>query len=107
MIPTTGPDPSRREFLAAAGALAAASLGVQAAQTPQLERAAPPAPARAEGDGKITSTTVSEASRLAGIEFTEPEREMMARTLPRQVATFKSRQKAGFLSNELAPAMVF
>ncbi len=100
----------RRAFLSgtaglvAGGLLAPARAGAAAVRSgaggPQ-PASPPPAPAG------IASSTIEQAEKLAGIEFTPAEREVMARTLPEQIGNFRARQKAGVLPNDLAPACVF
>jgi Asp-tRNA(Asn)/Glu-tRNA(Gln) amidotransferase A subunit family amidase len=99
---------SRREILVSAAAfgatVASAALareGVAGAQE-QAAGAAPPAPSDA-----ITSGTIAEAEKLAGVSFTQAEREQIVRTVGDQVDSMKSRLAFGALDNQLPPAQVF
>jgi Asp-tRNA(Asn)/Glu-tRNA(Gln) amidotransferase A subunit family amidase len=97
------PHPSRREFLAAG--IAAAGASGLSAQPPS--RPAAPSPDAPGKPGAVTADTIGEASKLSGIEFTEAERATMAKTIPRQTASFHTRQTIGYFPNGLAPALVF
>ena len=55
----------------------------------------------------ITTATIAAAERLAGITFTEAERETIAATIGEQLAMLAARAAGGELPNDLAPAMVF
>lgn len=96
---------TRRRFLAASGAAAAAGAslttrGAEPVVPSQPANSAPPVPG-------VSAETIPEAEKLAGIEFTPAERETMRGSLPEQVAMLRSRQRMGALPNELAPALVF
>jgi Asp-tRNA(Asn)/Glu-tRNA(Gln) amidotransferase A subunit family amidase len=88
---------SRREFVASLAALGActATGGLHAG------------PEAAPRDASITAASIAEAEKLAGIAFTEREREQIARTVAEQVDTFRARLACGPLPNECAPATVF
>ncbi|MEX2219925.1 MAG: amidase [Phycisphaerales bacterium] len=111
-----GPVATRREFLAA-GVAAAAIPALAMAQPPAggggaaPPAAAPPGAPGAEGAegarGGITPATIAAAETLVGIEFSESERALMARSLGQQVARIKRRQGASPLENGLAPALTF
>ena len=58
-------------------------------------------------DQAITPAIIAGAERMAGIRFTDSEREMIARTIGEQIDLFADRVKAGAMPNDLAPAMVF
>lgn len=99
---------SRREILASAAAfgatVASAALGREcvAGVQEQATGAAPPTPSDA-----ITSGTIAEAEKLAGVSFTQAEREQIARTVGDQVGTMKARLAFGALDNQLPPAQIF
>ena len=58
-------------------------------------------------EGAVTTAVVAAAERLAGISFTESERETIAATIGEQLAMLAARVAAGELPNDLAPALVF
>lgn len=88
-------DLSRRAFMGVgAGALLARSAGAAPIQ-PETE-AAP----------EIGGATISEAQKLAGLEFDESECDMVARSAQRRVEAYEAR-RAFPLSNATAPATVF
>lgn len=102
-------DLDRRAFLAWATVLAAgsgcadrgATVTAQADAASSLPSQLPATPP------PIPLEIIEHAERLAGITFTQPEREMMSRTLADQISTMSSRQKLGPIPNSLAPACVF
>ncbi len=117
------PHPSRREFLAASTALAAAAALERVAvgqpapappSTPSVPAAAPGAatpPAASspppDAGGGIGAEVIAAAEVLAGIAFTPAKREMMAKSIGRQIERFKHRQSIPLPENGLAPALTF
>jgi Asp-tRNA(Asn)/Glu-tRNA(Gln) amidotransferase A subunit family amidase len=96
---------SRRQFLASTG-LAATAAGL--AKGSQAEMRQPEtSPRPSDAFSPIKSETIEAAERLAGVEYTPPERELLAKSIGRQVQRFKRRQDAPLPSNDLAPALVF
>jgi Asp-tRNA(Asn)/Glu-tRNA(Gln) amidotransferase A subunit family amidase len=97
-------DHSRRNFLTSvvAGLVATAnSRAGNAQQVNALQAARAASPERA-----ITATTVAEAEKLVGMEFTPEERQMLADSLPDQVRSFEARMGYG-PPNDVAPAFAF
>ena len=108
-MPTPADTPSRRDLLASAASLAllpiaGSPIGAAAAADDEEEPNAWPETPDA---GSITVATIAAAERLAGISFTDAERETIAATIGEQVAMLAARVAAGELPNDLAPAMVF
>jgi Asp-tRNA(Asn)/Glu-tRNA(Gln) amidotransferase A subunit family amidase len=99
-----GDDLTRRAFLATSAAGALIGGRADGAEL-EVERAAQPAE-EAAGDAEINAATVAEAQKLAGLEFTEAEREMVARGMDRRVDAYRRRREVE-LANTLAPASVF
>lgn len=95
---------TRRVFLRTAALAAGAAAG---AGTAHAQPAEAPRPEGAEGENAITPETIAQAEKLAGIEFTDGERRMLARTVGRQAAGFRERAAHGTLPNDLAPAWTF
>ena len=93
---------TRREFILATGATAAAITvpqPVRGAPSPGALQEATEAPA-------ITARTLAEAEQLAAIELTEQEREQALEDLEQQIDRFR-RRRAHALANGDAPATVF
>lgn len=106
---------SRRRFLATTGALAAGAAlpglpaGADRGQDEPVDepRSLNDLKAPAEGGGPaITSATLREAEKLAGIELTEPERAQILEGIESEVARFL-RRRSFAAPNDLAPATVF
>ena len=99
---------TRREILASAAAfgatIAAAALS---RESTAAQGSTAPEPAPAPAADAITTTTVAEAEKLAGVSFTEAERQQIARTVGDQVESMKARLAFGALDNQLPPAQVF
>ncbi len=98
--------PGRRAFLVASGAVAAGAIlprsgAGQPATSPPPTSAEPGAPA------KITPETIEAAEALAGISFTPPKREMLAKSIGAQVEGFRKRQAFPLPPNDAAPASRF
>lgn len=123
MTPRTNlPDsaPSRRRFLMASGAAATvaasppmASLAASVVQTdldnaPDLFSTLLPVQPQpeAQADSDITAQTIAHAQRLAGLEFTPAECEMMLPGLKRAIAGYQQRRQTVH-PNTLAPALIF
>jgi len=107
-MPHSAADPSRRDLLASVASLALLPLagrppGLASGDDDEEPNAWP------EGGDReaITVATIAAAERLAGIAFTEAERETIAATIGEQIALLEARAAAGDLPNDLAPAMVF
>jgi Asp-tRNA(Asn)/Glu-tRNA(Gln) amidotransferase A subunit family amidase len=101
---------TRREILASAaafGATVAAAALAREGGASQEGAAAAAAAAPAAAPGAITTATIAEAEKLAGVSFTETERAQIARTVGEQVESMKSRLAFGALDNQLPPAQVF
>ena len=108
--PGTVNEPSRRDAIAIAASIAAASLARPAEARMSNVNGSdhlhdPAAPALP--DGPFTPAMVEAAERLAGISFTEEERRVIAQTMEEQAGIFAKRVKMGELPNDLAPALVF
>jgi Asp-tRNA(Asn)/Glu-tRNA(Gln) amidotransferase A subunit family amidase len=67
---------------------------------------APAAPGAAPLEGAITATTVAEAQKLAAVELTPVQRQLVAGSLPGQVRSFEARRRYD-LANSTAPAYAF
>jgi Asp-tRNA(Asn)/Glu-tRNA(Gln) amidotransferase A subunit family amidase len=108
---------SRREVLGAAVAGAGLLAGVASARQQAATKGADKQPdskpgagtgeAQANGAVVITPEMVAAAEVVAGVEFSESKRAMLAKTLPSQVARLKRRQKFPLPPNDLAPAVTF
>ena len=101
---------SRRAFFATGSAAALTGLSsskASAMSTPQtLNDLTPAQDAAKPNDAAITTDTIKEAEKLAGITYTNEEREAIARSIGQQAAGFQLRQQHE-LPNSLSPAMVF
>jgi Asp-tRNA(Asn)/Glu-tRNA(Gln) amidotransferase A subunit family amidase len=103
----------RRVFLmqlatvAAAGASMAAIGAPEATAKATAAGAAPPNQSKDAPMDAITAGTFAEAEKLAGITFTEKEREQLLRTIGELREQLAARIALGALPNELAPADVF
>jgi Asp-tRNA(Asn)/Glu-tRNA(Gln) amidotransferase A subunit family amidase len=91
-------DACRREVLVGLAALAAASRGFAA---PIGSRAGPGSPP------PFGTEDLAGFERIAGLSFTDAERELIIRTADEHVDLVQAIAKAGELPNELAPATVF
>ena len=98
---------SRREALIAAASLAALPIAGHAEANSRNEDGEIKASMDGPDDQAITPAIIAGAERMAGIRFTDSEREMIAKTIGEQIDLFADRVKAGAMPNELAPAMVF
>ncbi|MDY7093041.1 MAG: amidase [Acidobacteriota bacterium] len=86
-------DPSRRTFLAFLAALGAGA--------PVLARAA-----EAAGGGEVTLETLAAAERIAGVEFTDEERELMLEGVRDLSEDYRALRQVE-LPNSVSPALVF
>lgn len=104
----------RRSFLLSTGAVAATGVLPVRAQDPEPDQddpppAAPPAePAAAPAPGApgITPATIAEAEKLAGVTYTDEERETIIASIESQLAR-AARRRSTPLANGDAPAQVF
>ncbi len=117
---TTSPNTTRRDFLASGGAMAAAAtLANQAwayAEPPAPDQAAAPSPPppkpptptqpAQKSEGKITTSTIAEAEKLAGVSYTDEERAMIAEGIEEEIDRYLHRREFT-LPNGLGPAQVF
>ena len=60
-----------------------------------------------EGDVRIDAETIGHAQKLAGLRFTDQEREVMAESISSQLSMFSARLNGIELSDSLFPATVF
>ncbi|MHC5008397.1 MAG: amidase [Planctomycetota bacterium] len=103
---------TRREFIVSGSAAAAACTLPAAAVSQSPETASPPPSGsgdtpRADDDGPpITRATITEAEKLAAVEFTDEERALILEGLEDQLTRYRRRQSVE-LTNDLAPATVF
>jgi len=103
---------SRREFLLSSGVFAAGTVmpsvaigqQQQAASQPVGEDQIRPPATQAVAIGR---SDFAAAEKLAGIQFTDSERDLMAQSINEQLAILASRQKLPEFPNELAPASHF
>ncbi len=97
--------PTRREFLAASGGLAAAAAwpARPGSSRPPAAQEAPPSPAV---EGTVDEGTLAEAEKLAAVRFTAAERAQALVDLDEQVDRFRRRRVVA-LENSTAPALVF
>ena len=86
---------SRRTFLARSSA-----LGLAAVLAPELMRSA-----RAQAD-EITNEVLERAEQLAGLRFTDEERELMRDSVGEHLESLRAIQALG-LKNQVPPAMLF
>lgn len=108
------PAQSRRRFIAMASAMSAAHL---IASDPTSRAAEPESDGSPTADpttqlpdspsDRITSETIEQAERIAGIDFTESERRMMVETISDQTKMFRARRAGIELPETLFPATVF
>src|SRR5688572_6480182 len=107
---------TRRDFLLSSGIFAAGVLGAPAVSLAQQEQAPTTSPNKPKVAEPIrppqtvpgvTTSSFFEAEKLAGIEFTDDERQMLATSIGEQLNLFQQRQKHGTPPNSLAPAQVF
>lgn len=84
------PGLNRRRFLALASAAAAL----------------PAALAAQEKDGPVTPRTIAESEKLAGLEFTEADRELMQKGLAEQLEDYKKIRSVS-IDNSVPPALRF
>jgi Asp-tRNA(Asn)/Glu-tRNA(Gln) amidotransferase A subunit family amidase len=88
---------SRRDFLTCS-----AALSLSASLLPQILRAQE----EAAQDEAIATQVIAEAERLAGLEFTDAERELMRGSVSEHLASLKKIQELA-IPNAVPPAMVF
>jgi Asp-tRNA(Asn)/Glu-tRNA(Gln) amidotransferase A subunit family amidase len=115
-------DPSRRSFLASTGAFAALSAAAalpgaaQEAAPPQRPSPMPPqageqpetieAPAPGTPSG-LSTQTVAEAERLAGVQYTPAEREMIVESIGEHLERLRQRQSMPLPAHHEPPALIF
>ena len=97
-------DNKRRNFLTAVATSFAAATALRITQAQQ--KLVQHIPGIQQSGRSITADTVAEAEKLAAVEFTHAEREMVAETLPAQVKDFEER-KGYSPPNGTGPACVF
>jgi Asp-tRNA(Asn)/Glu-tRNA(Gln) amidotransferase A subunit family amidase len=112
-------DKTRREFLLSTGVF---SAGVLASPALALRQQAPEGSAQSQAGREsatpnsieppasvagVTKATFAQAEKLAGIQFTDAERQMMASTIGEQLRLFQARLNQPYPPNWLAPALVF
>jgi len=97
---------SRRRFIALATAMSAAHLVPRSARGDNGQATATPEPGPPPPTD-ITSETIAQAERLAGISFTPQERSMMVETIIQHRELFDSRRDGIDLPESLFPATVF
>ncbi len=100
---------TRRQFIAAGGAAAAAMAVPGAAQPPGPATGPPspaPEPAAAPLPPGVTRATIAEAEKLAAVEFSDLERAQMLTTIGEEIERFRDR-RAVELPNDLSPATIF
>lgn len=111
MVKTCGESqiPSRREFVASLAALSAlaTSSAVMTSHAHGSSNALDGANSLDKLDPTISASTIAEAEKLAGITFTQSEREQIARSVSEHLQLFSARARFGALDNQLAPATVF
>lgn len=104
---------TRREFLGAGAvlmlnpaALESVTVSADAASlaTPDTSTLSPAAD---NVSSDVTPATIAEAEKLAGIRFTDQQRQMLARSIGEQLTRFRERTARPFLPNTLAPAQTF
>jgi len=95
--------PSRREFFAAGGALAAGSVASGETSAPDVIMQDPGDEAPTDD---ITMRTLAEAEKIAGVEFTPAEREVILGSIRGNVEMFRAR-RVFEPPNWLSPATVF
>jgi Asp-tRNA(Asn)/Glu-tRNA(Gln) amidotransferase A subunit family amidase len=89
--------------LAAGTAIASAPAAVRAAGAD----AAPPLPDRAQrGSGVVTAATIAAAEKLHALSFTPAQRELLARTVPENIAALTA-LRAVSKPRDLMPALTF
>jgi Asp-tRNA(Asn)/Glu-tRNA(Gln) amidotransferase A subunit family amidase len=101
------PHPTRRDLLSTAGAAAAAVILPRSAIGQPQPQPTTPVPADSPSPTPITPDTVAAAEVVAGLSFTQPKREMLAKSLAPQIARFQRRRTLPFPPNDLAPALTF
>ena len=114
-------DHTRRDFIAKAASLAAVGAGTaslaQSDSNPSHETKSV-APEKATSiadltpkgqvkDANISTRTLEEAEKLAGISFTPKEREQILKTINEQRSILAARLAQGPLPNQLPPAEIF
>ena len=85
----------RRDFCAAVGGLGLASTAFPSALW-----------ARAQEEGAITKQTIVEAEKLAGLEFTDAERELLLEDIGNLLESYEEIRKLN-IGNEVPPALDF
>jgi Asp-tRNA(Asn)/Glu-tRNA(Gln) amidotransferase A subunit family amidase len=111
------PDPdadasTRRRFLRSTGALVACSMlhetSADAAPVARQEQEQLPEQAEpSETEAPVTTGTFAEAEKLAGIEFTEAERQVMLENIDDHLQRLRARQGRPLPALTLAPSLVF
>jgi Asp-tRNA(Asn)/Glu-tRNA(Gln) amidotransferase A subunit family amidase len=101
------PGTSRREFLlsaAAAGAVPAAAASAATAASPATPAQDEPA---ASAASSVTTNTIAEAEKLAGVSYTDAERQLMLDSIEEHLDRLRTRQAHPLPGHDVAPAMVF
>lgn len=116
MTNTESPVSSRRQFILATGAMAAAAgtptavgraAPYIAQQDQQDDRNAPPQADTPATNGDVTLRTIIEAEKLASVHYTPAERQQMLRSINEQIDVLARRMEQFIPPNELAPATTF
>lgn len=114
-------DSTRRDFIAKTATIATLGAGTAAfAHTPigssddhevvdpnEVSSLGDLTQAKPADQVEITTQTLAEAEKLAGISFTEQERAQILKTVSEQRALLSARLAQGNLPNELPPAQIF
>ncbi len=102
------PGPSRREFIGTVAAAAAAVAAPPALGTPRAQpQATPPAAPPAQPEYAVPPATIAEAEKLAGVQYTDPEREVIARGIGDQIERLRRRAAHPPPPNDLPMAVTF
>ncbi|MEM7260865.1 MAG: amidase [Planctomycetota bacterium] len=97
---------SRRQFLMASAAAGACGWGGNASAA--AASPSPVSPKRSSAaDAAITDASISEAAKVAGVEFTDSERQQMLRGVRQSASAHLQRQREFKPPEELQPATVF
>jgi Asp-tRNA(Asn)/Glu-tRNA(Gln) amidotransferase A subunit family amidase len=102
-------DPTRRDFIATAATLAAVGAGTAelASGDPPTDTIIPVETASFADIPNISTRTLEEAEKLAGISFTRKERKQILKTIGEQQSMLAARVAQGGLPNQLPPAEIF
>lgn len=114
-------DSTRRDFIAKAAAMAAVGAGTanlahgdspmsdqpDAIDPEKVSSLADLTPKAEVDDVEISTRTLEEAEKLAGISFTQAERKQILKTIGEQRGLIAARAAQGFLPNQLPPAEIF